>query len=284
MGEEGVPQLWGMLGDALKQVEYARNHPLTTAGMAMQIAGAVVAGDRNEAIRRKQDWDFAVEKNYSSVKDENLMAVKQAATGTVNFGVGLAEGVGDVAEGTVDAALHPVDTLVNTAEAIDRLANMTPEEMIKGVNDELKSACDLAKNDPDGFARSAGRRTGQIDAAVAGPKVAKALKEAAEGIGGLRGAHRLTPAELKKARNKYKNNKPAARKGYEQRTGNQWPVDENGNPWPGEHTPPLTEGGDPMTVTPRDPGLPDPHNIPGPDGLTDYQRWGAEGTPAREAK
>ena len=28
---------------------------------------------------------------------------------------------------------------------------------------------------------------------------------------------------------------------------------------------------------------PDPHNIPGADGLTDYQRWGALGTPAREA-
>ena len=39
-----------------------------------------------------------------------------------------------------------------------------------------------------------------------------------------------------------------------------------------------------MEVTPRDPDKPDPHNIPGPDGLTDYQRWGREGTPAREAK
>jgi hypothetical protein len=38
-----------------------------------------------------------------------------------------------------------------------------------------------------------------------------------------------------------------------------------------------------MKVTPRNPGLPDPHNIPGSDGLTDYQRWGALGTPAREA-
>ena len=35
--------------------------------------------------------------------------------------------------------------------------------------------------------------------------------------------------------------------------------------------------------TPRDPGLPDPHNIPGADGLTDYQKWGrawAAGTQA----
>ena len=87
----------------------------------------------------------------------------------------------------------------------------------------------------------------------------------------------LTPAENKQARNKFKNNKDAAREDWEKRTGQKWPTDEKGNPWPAEHTPPLKEGGDPMNVTPRDPGKPDPHNIPGPDGLTDYQRWGALG-------
>jgi hypothetical protein len=66
-------------------------------------------------------------------------------------------------------------------------------------------------------------------------------------------------------------------------TGKDWPEDENGQPWPAEHTPSLKSGGDPMDVYPRDPGAPDPHNIPGADGLTDYQRWGALGTPAREA-
>jgi hypothetical protein len=54
-------------------------------------------------------------------------------------------------------------------------------------------------------------------------------------------------------------------------------------PWPAEHDPPLKEGGDPMNVYPRDPGAPDPHNIPGPNGLTDYQIWGALGTAARLA-
>jgi hypothetical protein len=38
-----------------------------------------------------------------------------------------------------------------------------------------------------------------------------------------------------------------------------------------------------MNVYPRDPGAPDPHNIPGPNGLTDYQIWGALGTAARIA-
>jgi RHS repeat-associated protein len=90
-----------------------------------------------------------------------------------------------------------------------------------------------------------------------------------------------TPAENRIARAKYKNNKDAAREAWEDRTGQTWPTDENGNPWPGEHTPPLKEGGDPMVVYPRDPGGPDPHNIRGPDGLTDYQRWGALGPPAR---
>jgi RHS repeat-associated protein len=92
-----------------------------------------------------------------------------------------------------------------------------------------------------------------------------------------------TPAQNREARNQFKNNKDAAREDWEKRTGQKWPTDENGNPWPAEHTPPLKEGGDPMKITPRDPGAPDPHNIRGPDGLTDYQRWGAEGTPAREA-
>jgi len=91
-----------------------------------------------------------------------------------------------------------------------------------------------------------------------------------------------TPAENRQARNRFKNNKEAARRAWEERTGQKWPTDKDGNPWPAEHTPPLKEGGDPMIVTPRDPAT-DPHMIRGSDGLTDYQRWGSGGTPAREA-
>lgn len=94
---------------------------------------------------------------------------------------------------------------------------------------------------------------------------------------------RRTPEENRQARNYFKNNKQEARDLWEGRTGNQWPTDENGMPWPAEHDPPLKEGGDPMNVYPRDPGAPDPHNIPGPSGLTDYQIWGALGTAARLA-
>ena len=93
-----------------------------------------------------------------------------------------------------------------------------------------------------------------------------------------------TPKENGKARNQFKNNKDAAREGWERRTGQTWPVDENGNPWPAHHPTPLSSGGDPMFVEPQDPNGPDPHNVVGPDGLTDYQRWGALGPAARNAK
>ena len=92
-----------------------------------------------------------------------------------------------------------------------------------------------------------------------------------------------SPAENRKARNKFKNHKDEAKRAWEEREGKDWPVDANGNDWPAEHSPALKQGGDPMTVTPRDPLGVDPHTIPGPDGLNDYQRWGALGTPAREA-
>jgi RHS repeat-associated protein len=109
----------------------------------------------------------------------------------------------------------------------------------------------------------------------------KAGKKACKAVDELKAAQR-TAKENAKARNFFKNHKQAARDAWEDRTGQKWPKDASGN-WPAEHTPPLKQGGDPMTVTPRDPGAPDPHNIPGTDGLTDYQRWGAMGTPARAA-
>lgn len=93
-----------------------------------------------------------------------------------------------------------------------------------------------------------------------------------------------TPEENRKARAVWKNNKEEGRRAWEKRTGQKWPTDANGKLWPAEHTPSLKSGGDPMIVYPRDPGAPDPHNIPGEDGLTDYQRWGALGPPARQAK
>jgi len=89
------------------------------------------------------------------------------------------------------------------------------------------------------------------------------------------------PKQNKVARNFYKNHKEAAKTSWEQRTGKEWPKDSNGKDWPGHHDPSLKSGGDPMHVEPQNPSAPDPHNIPGPDGLTDYQKWGALGPKAR---
>jgi RHS repeat-associated protein len=91
-----------------------------------------------------------------------------------------------------------------------------------------------------------------------------------------------TPEENAAARQFYRNNRIEAMRRWEERTGKEWPTDAQGNPWWAEHPRPLKEGGDPLHVEPG--AGPDPnaiHNIPGPDGLTDAQRWGAMGPPAR---
>jgi len=97
-----------------------------------------------------------------------------------------------------------------------------------------------------------------------------------------KGAER-TAAENKKARNFFKNNKGKAKREWEKRSGKEWPKDASGKDWPAHHDPSLKSGGDPLQIEPQNPLGPDPHNIPGADGKTDYQRWGALGTPAREA-
>jgi hypothetical protein len=60
------------------------------------------------------------------------------------------------------------------------------------------------------------------------------------------------------------------------------PKDENGNPQWAEHPRPLKDGGDPLHIEPSKGADPNaPHSQVGPDGLTDQQRWGAMGPPAR---
>ncbi|MBI1926546.1 hypothetical protein HYR99_20170 [Candidatus Poribacteria bacterium] len=66
---------------------------------------------------------------------------------------------------------------------------------------------------------------------------------------------------------------------WENRTGQRWPTaPATGRPQWAEHPRQLKEGGDPLHVEPGvgpDPNA--PHIIRGPDGLTDQQRWGAQG-------
>jgi vacuolar-type H+-ATPase subunit H len=96
-----------------------------------------------------------------------------------------------------------------------------------------------------------------------------------------------TPEELEKARQYFKNRKPEARRRWEERTGEKWPIDPaTGQPARASHPRPLADGGDPMVV---EPAFGDPnteHMIPDPvTGKTDQQRFGSrEGTKPRGGK
>jgi RHS repeat-associated protein len=82
-----------------------------------------------------------------------------------------------------------------------------------------------------------------------------------------------TPAEVAQARNFFKRNRAAAEQWWEQRTGQQWPA----NATHAEHPRPLADGGDPLFIEPAFGGPNAPHMVPGPDGLTEFQRWGMRG-------
>lgn len=66
---------------------------------------------------------------------------------------------------------------------------------------------------------------------------------------------------------------------WERRTNQSWPDAANF----AEHPRPLADGGHPWHIEPGYGNPNNPHNIPGPDNLTDHQRWGSMGTIAREA-
>ncbi|MFM8583093.1 MAG: hypothetical protein ACKOFW_16560 [Planctomycetaceae bacterium] len=82
-----------------------------------------------------------------------------------------------------------------------------------------------------------------------------------------------TPAENAQARNFFRRNRSAARRWWEERKGREWPSDTTHY----EHPRPLADGGDPLFIEPGYGGPNAPHMIPGPDGLTEFQRWGRRG-------
>ncbi|TAE40439.1 MAG: DUF4114 domain-containing protein [Oscillatoriales cyanobacterium] len=82
-----------------------------------------------------------------------------------------------------------------------------------------------------------------------------------------------TKSETQQARDFFKNNRQKAKEWWEQREGREWPT----NATHYEHPRPLADGGDPLFAEPGFNGPTSPHNVPGPDGLTDFQRWGARG-------
>ena len=83
-----------------------------------------------------------------------------------------------------------------------------------------------------------------------------------------------TPEEVAQARNFFERNRDAAQQWWSERNG--------GRPWPEDatnagHPRPLADGGDPLFIEPEFDGPNAAHMVPGPDGLTDFQRWGARG-------
>ncbi|MEZ6071578.1 MAG: hypothetical protein R3C10_15270 [Pirellulales bacterium] len=83
-----------------------------------------------------------------------------------------------------------------------------------------------------------------------------------------------TPQEVAKARNFFERNRQAAREWWSKRNGGKlWPEDAVHD----SHPRPLKDGGDPLYIEPSFNSPNAEHMIPGPDGLTDFQRWGRLG-------
>lgn len=82
-----------------------------------------------------------------------------------------------------------------------------------------------------------------------------------------------TPTETAQTRNFFERNRQAAREWWEQRTGRQWPTNSTHD----EHPRAIANGGDPLYIEPGFGGPRARHMVPGPDGLTDFQRWGQRG-------
>ncbi|WP_261345324.1 HINT domain-containing protein [Tuwongella immobilis] len=92
-----------------------------------------------------------------------------------------------------------------------------------------------------------------------------------------------TPKEYAQTSDFYRNNKPLARRLWEERTGRKWPVDENGKPFTADHNVGLggrRERADPLDVTPGRGSAAKTAN--GDRTLAEMRATGAKGTPARE--
>jgi RHS repeat-associated protein len=143
---------------------------------------------------------------------------------------------------------------------------------------EAKSPCPNGKDCPLRKKQQQQGGGDQEGAAARGP----ARQKTEPNLGELPPGKGRTPEENAESRRFYRNNREEAMSRWEEREGKSWPKDENGNPQWAEHPRPLKDGGDPLHIEPgkgADPNT--PHSQVGPDGLTDHQRWGAMGPPAR---
>jgi RHS repeat-associated protein len=82
-----------------------------------------------------------------------------------------------------------------------------------------------------------------------------------------------TREEVAQARNFFERNRALAQKWWEDRTGEDYPTDRTHD----SHIRGLKDGGDPLFIEPSFEDSNAPHSIPGPDGLTDSQRYGKLG-------
>lgn len=147
------------------------------------------------------------------------------------------------------------------------------DDSLYGNNDDdpTKDAARAAKK---ALEESLEKSTGETGNAVRGP----ARQNSDPNLRELPSGQSRTPEQNAQARRYYRSNRLLAMQRWEERTGRPWPVKENGEPQWAEHPRQLKEGGDPLFVEPGvgpDPNA--PHSVPGPDGLTDHQRWGQQG-------
>ena len=131
---------------------------------------------------------------------------------------------------------------------------------------------DLGRSQADDGARGIGGSVGRKAPRTGRPSVNTSLPGRVTGE--LPPGQVRTAAENAQARNFFKNNRAKAEKWWSDRNG--------GKPWPenathAEHPRPLADGGDPLFIEPGFDGPASPHMNPGPDGLTDFQRWGRLG-------
>ena len=105
-------------------------------------------------------------------------------------------------------------------------------------------------------------------------------------IGALPQGEVRTPEEVMRARSYFKNHKAKAKKAWEERVGQLWPVDRGTDkPARTSHIRPLADGGDPMYVEPAFGDSNTEHMVKDPKtGLTDQQRFGARGGQASKGK
>lgn len=283
----------GVTGESIAQGYSSLGDQLGDASIA---AGEVIieqVGIKNEflksAIRFTKVLEATVVKSAFDVGGGIVGAVVDpgmAIRGIMRFGTGTAQGVNDIQAG-------------NTVLGVSRIVGEGSQAvgMALGGVQLARTFGVPGTYQPPRPAPAAPAAPEPVPATKATPGPNKARGPARQGLEPnlreLPEGQVRTPKENAAARRFYRDNRETAMRRWEERTGQKWPTDpEMGQPQWAEHGSlaegsgrALTEGGDPLNVKPGvgpDPNA--PHNVLGPDGLTDAQRWGSMGGRATAAK